>query len=363
MTRTTFAGLLVALLAAMPAADLVADAGQRGRGAGAGGGSVDPPSRYAIVGHVGDQAKRPIADAFVTALLPTYKSDPPFTLVSARLRTITDGHGNFRLEGLYPADFYVVVLPHNPPLDKTGHPNRSGYANTFYPSAPSAASAKLVRVSAGVTAVAEITLRPAKLATVSGIVFGSKGQAVRGGIVSLAHGDRLFGLDARMLEIGTTGAFTAPGLQPGTYFLQYHESQFPPPRGETPTVSQARVVVRDADLANVRVSPIKLVLASGHVIVAPEDRDELMFRPIQIGTTPVNTDGSPGSDRPGLVRDDLSFDLGAWPGPHVIRIEGQSPEWFIKTVRVRGTSMPNQTVDFQPGKAIIGLEVEIARRR
>jgi hypothetical protein len=63
------------------------------------------------------------------------------------------------------------------------------------------------------------------------------------------------------------------------------------------------------------------------------------------------------------VREDLSFDLGAWPGPHLIRLGGQSPDWFVKAVRVRGVTMPNQTVDFQAGKAIIGLEVEITRRR
>ena len=274
MTRLSVAGLVVALLAAKPAADLLAEDGQRGRGAG--GSAVDPPSRYVIAGHVGDQAKRPVAGAFVTALLPSRTPNQPFTLVSARLRTTTDAHGNFRLEGLYPADFYVVVLPHNPPLDKSGRPNRDGYANTFYPSALNTTSAKLVRVNTGVTAVAEITVRSARLSTVSGVVISSKGQPVRGGILSLAHGDRLFGLDSRLLEIGATGAFTTPGLQPGTYFLQYHESQWPPPRGETPTVSQAKVVVRDADVANVRVSPIKLVIATGHVVVSPEDRDELL---------------------------------------------------------------------------------------
>ena len=361
MTRSSVAGLVVALLAAMPPADLLAGDGQRGRGAG--GSAVDPPSRYVIAGHVGDQAKHPVAGAFVTALLPSRMPNQPFTLVSARLRTTTDAHGNFRLEGLYPADFYVVVLPHNPPLDKSGRPSRDGYANTFYPSALSTTSAKLVRVNTGVTAVAEITVRSVHLSTVSGVVISSKGQPVRGGIVSLAHGDRLFGVDSRLLEIGTTGAFTATGLQPGTYFLQYHESQWPPPRGETPTVSQAKVVVRDADVLNVRVSPIKLVIATGHVVVSPEDRDYLLARPLEIGTTPVNADGNPGPERPGLVREDLSFDLGAWPGLHVVRVEGQSPDWFVKTVRVRGVAMPNQTVDFVAGKAIIGLEVEIARRR
>ncbi len=226
-------GLLVALLAAMPAGDLLAEGGQRGRGAG--GSAVDSASRYVIVGHVVDQAKRPVADAFVTALLPSPYTEPIFTLVSARLRTTTDAHGNFRIEGLYPADFYVVVLPHNPPLDKNGQQSRDGYANTFYPSALNTTAAKLVRVNTGVTAVAEITVPHPPLFVSrrcqACVVISSKGQPVRGGILSLAHGDRLFGLDSRLLEIGVNGAFTTTGLQPGTYFLpQYHESQWPPPR-------------------------------------------------------------------------------------------------------------------------------------
>ena len=363
MTRHTAAGVFVALLAAMPAADLLAEDGQRGRGAGRAGVVTDAPSRYVIAGHVVDQAKRPVADAFVTALVSSYTVDRSFSSLSTRLSTETDAHGNFRLEGLYPADFYVIVLPRNQPTDKTGKPNRNGYANTYYPSALTAATAKLVRVNTGVTAVTEITMRPAKLSTVSGVVIGSNGQPIRGGVLNLAHGDRLFGFDTRAIDVSAAGTFAATALQPGTYFLQYHESGWPPRRGETPTVSQAKIVVRDADIPNVRVAPIKLVIATGRVIVAPEDRDELMYRRIQIGSTPVNVDGSPGPTRPGVVREDLTFDLGAWPGPHVIRVEGQSPEWYVKSVRVRGATMPNQTVDFQAGKAIIGLEVELARRR
>ena len=206
-------------------------------------------------------------------------------------------------------------------------------------------------------------MRSARLSMVSGVVVGSNGRPVRGGVLDLTHGDRLFGLDSRALAISDSGAFTAPGLQPGTYFLQFHESQWPPPRGETPTVSQAKVVVRDVDVASVRVNPLKLVIASGHLVVAPEDRDEVLVRRIEIGTTPVNFDGNPGPDRPGIVRDDLSFDLGAWPGPHLIRLGGQSPDWIVKAVRVRGVTMPNLDVDFVTGRAIIGMEVEVGRRR
>ncbi len=216
MTRVSLAGLVVALLAAMPPVDLLAGDGQRGRGPG--GSAVDSPSRYVIVGHVGDQAKRPVADAFVTALLPSRTPNQPFALVSARLRTTTDAHGNFRLEGLYPADFYVVVLPAQPAAgqeraaesrrvrkhvlsERVEHDGREARPRQHRRHGGSG-NHGAVRSSS----------------TVSGVVNSSKGQPVRGGILSLAHGDRLFGLDSRLLEIGATGAFTAPGLQPGTYF-------------------------------------------------------------------------------------------------------------------------------------------------
>lgn len=131
MTRATLAWCLTAVLvAAAPEVSFAQGRGQRSRGAG-----QDPPSRYAIAGRVVDQAKRPVADAFVTALLPSYNADRPFSAVNVRLFTTTDEHGNFRLEGLYPADFYVVVLPHNASVDRSGRPTRDGYANTFYPSA------------------------------------------------------------------------------------------------------------------------------------------------------------------------------------------------------------------------------------
>ena len=361
MTRVSLAGLVVALLAAMPPVDLLAGDGQRGRGPG--GSAVDSPSRYVIVGHVGDQAKRPVADAFVTALLPSRTPNQPFALVSARLRTTTDAHGNFRLEGLYPADFYVVVLPAQPAAgqeraaesrrvrehvlsERVEHDGREARARQHRRHGGSGNHGAVRSSFDGVG-------RRQQLERAAGArrhpESRARGSSVRARLTSAR--DRC------------NGCVHRAGPPAGDVFLQYHESQWPPPRGETPTVSQAKVVVRDADVANVRVNPIKLVIATGHVVVSAEDRDELLARPVEIGTTPVNLDGNPGPDRPGLVREDLSFDLGAWPGPHLIRLQGSRRTGSSRAVRVRGVTMPNQTVDFTAGRAVIGLEVEIGRRR
>jgi hypothetical protein len=72
------------------------------------------------------------------------------------LGSTTNERGEFRLDGLYLGEFYVLALPHNSPFDVNNRVSRSGYANTFYPSVASLADAKLVDVTASSAATANI---------------------------------------------------------------------------------------------------------------------------------------------------------------------------------------------------------------
>lgn len=129
----------------------------------------DLPSPLVITGRVVDGAGSRVAGTFVTALEPRRRGEIPFTPVSARLHATTNEHGEFRLEGLYPGEFYVVTIPRNVPLD--GRPRRFGYRNTFHPNAATLAEAKQVRVTLQQPATADITLRPASLGSISGVVI------------------------------------------------------------------------------------------------------------------------------------------------------------------------------------------------
>src|SRR5262249_37992727 len=161
-------------------------------------------------------------------------------------------HGAYRLENLPLGDYYVVAIPHNPTLTPDRRINRSGYRTTYYPSATTAGEATPVTVNMHAPVVADIRLRAATLSVVSGTAIGQNGQAVSGGKLNIAHGDNLFGMDSMAMGIRPDGAFTLPALPPGTYFLAYHESAWPPARGEIPLMSDEKIVVDGQDIAGVR---------------------------------------------------------------------------------------------------------------
>ena len=334
--------------------------GQRGAG---GERELPGGGPKAIVGHVFDPSGKPVPGTFVTALSQEPRAGRAFSLVSARLQSITNERGEFRLEdGLYFGEFYVVALPHNEPYGADRRLNRAGYANTFFPNVVRVADAKRVRVSPSGPARADITLAPARLWAISGTVIGSSGQPIPGGRLAMPRGDGFFGLAARTFAFRTDSTFVAPGLQPGTYHLRFHESPWPPARGTTPVVSGATVVVADADVTDVRVMPIRMVQATGRLIVDGPARSALQPSAIQIGASPVDFDGNPGPSRPGLVKDDLTFAFKTWPSVGQIRVQLPSREWAVKAIRLNSVDVTDKPIDFVAGKEVSGLEIELVKR-
>lgn len=332
---------------------------QRGAGAGRGAPAQGP---NAIVGRVLNADGKPVPDVFVTALrprTPDAMSARPFTFVSALLRSITDAQGAFRLDGLPIGDVYVVALPHNVIYTSGNQLNRSGYGKTFYPSAGEIKDAQTVTVTGTSPVPIDIRLRPARLALVTGTVMGESGQPVSaGGTLDVTHGDGLFGLDSRGVPIRANGAFAIPALQPETYFLEFHESTWPPPRGEIPKVSVATIVVSGSDLTNVQVVSLHMVTGSGRVVVDPAVRQTLQPAAITVGASPIEFDGNPGPQKPGALKDDLTFEFKTWPSKGRVRV---SPEaaWTIKSIRLNGVDITGKPIDFVEGKVVTGLEIEI----
>jgi hypothetical protein len=242
-----------------------------------------------------------------------------------------------------------------------GRPNRAGYQTTYYPNVIGAARAQPV-VHRGIRpTTADITLAPARLSVVSGTVIGSDGKPHGNIDLGITHGDGLFGADSSGVRIGPTGRFVLPGFSPGTYFLFMHESSWPPPRGEIPVQSRARVVVAEADVANVAVAPIHMVRASGRVIVAAADAKLLPRSAIHIAAPPVNFDGNPGPQRPGSPREDLSFECMGWPGIVHLRVDIEAIGWRVKAVRLNGEDITGKSFEFVEGHDVSGLEIEIVR--
>ncbi|MGH9411995.1 MAG: hypothetical protein ACRD1V_21370, partial [Vicinamibacterales bacterium] len=179
------------------------------------------------------------------------------------------------------------------------------------------------------------------------------------GTLHIAHGDHMFGIDSRQMRILPDGRFLLPALPPGTYFLQYRESPWPPARGEIPVVSQASVLIRETDIAGVKVVPIHMVKATGHVIVDHAMRSSLIGSEFSISGEPENWDGNPGFAHAGTVRDDLTFEFASWPGPHYVRVLVYQPGWRVKAIHLNGVDITDKPIDFKEGTPVAGIEIEL----
>lgn len=319
----------------------------------------------AIVGRVLDTSNQPVPDVLVMPLWERQsrhgKAIHPFDV---RGGSTTNANGEFRIEHLFAGSYYLVAfaqnVPRGVPLAINSDEHRFGYAITYYPSATRVADAKQIEVAGKPVNVGNITMASAHLALIRGIAIGSNGQPAHGGHLGVAHGDHLFGVDSIAVPIRSDGTFVVVGVPPGTYHLHLREGQWPPPRDVIPKVSVATVVVSDGDVTRVRVLPIGMVKATGRVILTPSQRG-LLASGITVSGVPVDADGNPGPTRPGTVREDLTFEFRAWPARGYVRVFVGRQEWTTKAVRLNGIDLGDRDIDFQAGKDISGLEVELGK--
>jgi hypothetical protein len=109
-------------------------------------------------------------------------------LVNAGRVAQTDDLGQFRVFGLMPGDYVVrasLRLNQNP--DTMNQPDPVGYPGTYYPGVVDVTQAQSVTVTLGqeLSSVA-FPLVPARLSRVSGIVMGSDGRPLAGGMIIAA---------------------------------------------------------------------------------------------------------------------------------------------------------------------------------
>ena len=321
-------------------------------------------TRNAVTGRVPD--RRPAGPAVVTLLeRDVIHGNSRVHLANAQLHVPTDANGGYAIQDAPIGEYFVVAIPHNAFRTADGPLNRAGFGVTYYPSAPSADAAMPITINVREAQTANIVMRPASLATVSGTVLNSKGEPAADERLHIAHGDRLFGIDSAVVSLRHDGTFTLPPLPPGTYFLQYRENGWPPPRDVPQLISAATVVIGGDghDLAGVKVVPLHMVHGAGRVIVDPSSREQLHAADFHVAVMPVVSDGNPGPQRAGALRDDLSFELDAWPAKVWMRVMPEDAGWQITRVRYRGADVTDTGIDFKEGEPVSGIEIELVRRR
>jgi hypothetical protein len=310
-----------------------------------------------LSGLIADAAGHPIPDTFVSLL--TRRSTPydgdRFGF-DGRIHVQSNAAGRYEFNNIAPGEYVVVAIPHNPPV-VGGRPNPAGFRTTYSPGAATAALATPVKVEFRKATTADVTMTPAKLAVVGGVVLGDDEKPVPGGRVSIGHGDGLFGLDSFSASIRNDGVFLLAGLPPGTYFLSYTNYAGRFSSAANYKVSHAEVHIDGRDISGVRVAPVRRVHAAGRLVLDEETLKAFKISDIKVGMSPVSFEGTPGPQGPTVLHDDFTFESDVWPTRMRPRVLIGGEEVRLTALRLNGADVLKEGIDFSPGRAVTGIEV------
>ena len=313
-----------------------------------------------VSGRVRETATRPARGAFVALLRETSDDGVRRVTPLDTAQAITANDGRYSFTRVPAGTYYVVAIPANTQLTDDGQPNRTGYNVSYFPNALTLATARQIRVTGRMAITANVTLVPATLSVVSGRVVDADGRSVGNVPLRITYGGGLPSGRSLHATVAADGRFRLAGFPPATYVLQTRSDDTPSETDETPTISAATVIVDGHDVTGVVVRPVSMVVVSGRATVSDEMlRAALIQTPISLGVSLADPDRDLGPQRPGVIAEDLTFELRTWPGRGMITVS--SPAWLVKAVRLNGADVTSG-IDFTPGTRIEHLEVELEPR-
>ena len=341
------------------------------------------PRGGVIAGRVVDEYGEPVTDAQVVPLQRRF-TQGQMRLMNSGRTAMTNDIGEFRIYGLPPGQYYVSSTLRVTQPAPSDNDVRVGYAPTFYPGTPLAASAYAIPVGLSETVTGiEVALIATRLASVSGTALDRNGAPLLRGSVSATDRNGTTSSTSGT-SIRPDGTFTLPALPPGDYLLR---ATAPPQpvmaaapgspivdkltqvavnveRTSPPDVLIATVSVNGSDISGVVLTPIKKVAVSGRVIFdAPPDRS-ITGQSVRINTLP----GSPeaafglGGATNAQVQPDFSFDFTVPAAELVLRASILNQTWVLKAIRIGGVDITDTGVDLRGGRDINNLEVEFTNR-
>ncbi len=270
----------------------------------------------------------------------------------------SDDLGRFRVFNLPPGDYYVMAL--SGPF--AGADDPSGFAPTFYPGTRVATDAQPVHLDAGqeITAIS-FPLVPAPMATISGTIVDSNGQATAGATLVLLP---VTGGDVRSMTMARmpnepNGTFTFRNVAPGSYVIQaFGRPQAGGALSRSPFGAR-QIELTDAGMSNVVIS-VGNTTARGHIsfegAAAPPNPSVVSVSPmpVEFVTSPIMGGGLP----PTTIHDDWTFEVGNMSGRRVVRVNIGSTGWVLKRVTLGGKDITDEPVDFSTHD-VDGLEITL----
>jgi protocatechuate 3,4-dioxygenase beta subunit len=331
-----------------------------------------------ITGRIVDEFGEPVPNAAVTALRRQYQQGQSRLLPSGD-RAQANDIGEYRVFGLAPGQYYLsstvqaltLAMPVGNSVDVSGQ--NSGYAPTFYPGTPDAASAQKVTVGAAQTlSGVDIALTPTRLATITGSAVDSEGRPIAGSVFATPRGSGVgLGVGGVGGPLREDGTFTIPNVPPGEYVLRANAARNGGVVIGLPQFSVAVVNVTGDDVSGVRLAPVPLVTISGRISFDDQGAARsLNPSMIRVVAQPVNADdfagigvGAGGPSRP--AKDDFTFELKNAPGRigliAIIQPAGPANTWRLNSIRVNGADVTDGGFDVG-SQPVSGIEIEMTNR-
>jgi hypothetical protein len=323
---------------------------------------ISLPAAGVITGRVLDEMGEPVDNVLVSALRQQYMGGTR-RQVPVGAPSSSNDIGEFRIHGLAPGDYYVSASPRGQMGGWDVTSDRTGYAPTYYPSAPSLDIAQRVTVRGGDTlSNIVVMLSPARLNRVSGIVLDGDGRPARSGTVlaTLRSGSMMSSANG---FVRPDGSFQISGLADGDYVLRTAPMMVPGAQGPqaAPLLASARVTLAGSDVTNIVLQPAPLGLLSGRVT-----GDPAALAHLKPGTTQVLAGrlGPPEpftpTPPPAPLHEDFSFAVQAYPGRLSLRGNGLNG-LLIRSVHWNGVDV-TRGFDFEAGSDGSGFEIEMTDR-
>jgi len=313
-----------------------------------------------ITGRVLDEFGEPIADVQVSALRNQFTAAGPRPINAGRFASTND-IGEFRLFGIPPGQYFLSASYRGQMMTigpTTG--DTAGYAVTYYPGTANLGDAQKLTIGLG-GSVSDVTvmLVPTRTARVSGTVFDSQGRPVKQGSVMLMARSPSGTMPGGGGMIRPDGTFTITGVAPGDYVVRGNLPG-PPQPGTPMEMATANVTVNGVDINDLRVEPSQPIIVTGHVVMDPVAARSFKPETMRLSAPPSEPGPIFGPiPPPAAIRDDLTFEFKASPGPSIVRL-ASPPGWMIKSVSLNGADV-SDGLTFK-SEDVSGLEVELTNK-
>jgi hypothetical protein len=306
------------------------------------------PRAAAIAGMILDTSGDPIDQLWVMAFRRSFV-DGRRRLTSVGL-AVTNDIGQYRLSGLAPGDYYVVVRERAAAMTEFSR-ETTGYPVSFHPGTPDLQQAQPIRLAVGqqMTGV-NLTLSPARAATITGQVVRADGRPASNASLSLM--DHSGSGPGGNINGGATanaeGSFRIAGVRAGSYYLG---------AGADKERGYAELEVTGADVTGLTIVigtggtiAARIVSASGTPLSFAASRVEMSARPL------VDPFLVSGAARP-ATKPDWTIQWIGLTGPRAIRATRTPDGWWMKAVLRGDRDVTDDVIEVTHGQAIRDLTI------